>query len=210
MSVDHRRSGDEDLVQQAIALADTMLREARAGATRGERRQLRRLGRLVADPGGRELVQRLTDDVIRIGSDRRAGRRFADVVAAQPLPRSLSVVDRALVGVGARLARTVPQLVMPLVRRRILGETKGVVLPAEDPAFAEYAARRRREGIGLLVNPLGESILGDGEARRRVEQVLAKLRRTDVGSVSIKVSALVANLDVLDFDRSIERICEPL
>ena len=40
--------------------------------------------------------------------------------------------------------------------------------------------------------------------------MLEKLGRPDVGAVSIKASALVANLDVLDFDRSIERICEPL
>ena len=111
---------------------------------------------------------------------------------------------------GAKLAPYVPHVVMPLVRRRILGETKGVVLPAEDPQFAEHAARRRRDGIGLFVNPLGESILGDDEARRRVDQVLAKLRRPDVSAVSVKASALVANLDVLDFDRSVDRICEPL
>ena len=115
-----------------------------------------------------------------------------------------------LLSAGAKLAPALPQVVMPLVRRRILSETKGVVLPAEDPQFAEHAALRRREGIGLLVNPLGESILGDDEARRRVDQVLEKLRRPDVDAVSIKASALVANLDVLDFDRSVERICEPL
>ncbi len=63
---------------------------------------------------------------------------------------------------------------------------------------------------GSLVNPLGESIVGDDEARRRVDQVLDKLRRPDVAAVSIKASALVANLDVLDFDRSVERISEPL
>ena len=40
--------------------------------------------------------------------------------------------------------------------------------------------------------------------------MLDKLSRPDVGAVSIKASALVANLDVLDFDRSVERISEPL
>ena len=80
MSLDARQASDAELVDAATALADEMLREALAGSTRRERRQLHRLGRLVADPGGRELVQRLTDDVIRIGSDRRAGQRFADVV----------------------------------------------------------------------------------------------------------------------------------
>ncbi len=201
---------DRMAVDEAIALADTLLREALANATRRERRQLRRLGLLVADPAGRELVQRLTDDVLRIKSNGRAARRFADVVAEHGLPESLSRLDRALMSAGAKLAPFVPQVVMPLVRRRILGETKGVVLPAEDPAFGAHAAERRREGIGLLVNPLGESILGDDEARRRVDQVLDKLRRSDVSAVSIKASALVANLDALDFDRSVQRISEPL
>lgn len=99
---------------------------------------------------------------------------------------------------------------MPLVRRRIIHETRGTVLPAEDPQFAAHAARRRRQGIALLVNPLGESILGDDEARHRVDQVLGKLRRSDVHGVSIKASALVANLDVLDFDRSVARIASTL
>jgi hypothetical protein len=67
-------------VDEAITLADTLLREALANATWRERRQLRRLGRLVADPAGRELVQRLTDDVLRIQSNRRAARRFAAFV----------------------------------------------------------------------------------------------------------------------------------
>ena len=210
MFLDDRPKGEAELVEAAISLADRMLRDALAGSTRSERRQLARLGKLVADPGGRELVQRLTDDVIRIGSDRRAGRRFADVVGSNGLPTSLGVIDRLLLRAGARPARLIPRLVMPLVRRRILGETKGVVLPAEDPAFAAHVARRKQEGIGLLVNPLGESILGDDEARRRVDQVLGKMRRPDVDAVSIKASALVANLDVLDFDRSVDRICEPL
>jgi RHH-type proline utilization regulon transcriptional repressor/proline dehydrogenase/delta 1-pyrroline-5-carboxylate dehydrogenase len=207
----HDLKQDESMaVDEAIALAETLLREALANSTRRERRQLQRLGRLVADPAGRELVQRLTDEVLRISSNRRSARRFVDVVAELGLPVSLSRLDRLLLGVGAKLAPVIPLVVMPLVRRRILAETRGVVLPAEDPQFAAHAARRRRDGIGLLVNPLGESILGDDEARRRVDQVLEKLRRADVGAVSIKASALVANLDVLDFDRSIERICEPL
>ena len=67
-------------VEEAVALADTLLLEALANSTRRERRQLHRLGRLVADPAGRELVQRLTDEVLRIPSNRRAARRFADVV----------------------------------------------------------------------------------------------------------------------------------
>ena len=93
--LDDRHDDDHDLVDEAIALADSLLRAALAGATRRERRQLRRLGRLVADPAGRELVQHLTDEVLRIDSDRRAGRRLADVVAADGIPSSLTPTTSA-------------------------------------------------------------------------------------------------------------------
>ena len=130
----HDPKQDESMVvDEAIALAETLLREALANSTRRERRQLQRLGRLVADPAGSELVQRLTDEVLRISSNRRSARRFVDVVAELGLPVSLSRLDRLLLGVGAKLAPVIPQVVMPLVRRRILAETRGVVLPAEDP-----------------------------------------------------------------------------
>ena len=73
-----------------------------------ERRQLHRLGRLVADPAGREMVQRLTDEVLRIPSNRRAARRFADVVArtwAAGFARAESIV--VLLSAGAKLAPVV-------------------------------------------------------------------------------------------------------
>jgi RHH-type transcriptional regulator, proline utilization regulon repressor / proline dehydrogenase / delta 1-pyrroline-5-carboxylate dehydrogenase len=210
--VDHPPAtfADSVMVDEAIALADGLLRDALAHTTRRERRQLARLGRLVADPAGRELIQRLTDEVLRIPSHQRAAQRLSAVVTAARLPSSLGRLDRLLLTAAARLAPAIPSVVMPLARRRIFAETKGVVLPAEDPRFAAHTALRRNGGVGLLVNPLGESILGDDEARGRVDQVLAKLRRDDVQAVSIKASALVANLDVLDFDGSVERICAPL
>src|SRR4029079_14180867 len=100
---------DVTAVDEAVALADKLLRDAIANSTRRERRQLHRLGRLVADTAGREMVQRLTDEVLRIPSDRRAARRFADVVDEHGLPGSLSRVDRLLMSSGAKLAPALPK-----------------------------------------------------------------------------------------------------
>ena len=50
VSTGDRVQDDSMAVDEAIALADTLLREALANSTRRERRQLHRLGRLVADP----------------------------------------------------------------------------------------------------------------------------------------------------------------
>ena len=99
---------------------------------------------------------------------------------------------------------------MPLVVRRLRAEAAGVILPADDPAFGEHLARRRAEGVRCNVNVLGEAIVGNEEARRRLAQVLDRLERPDVDYVSVKISAICAGVDALGFDATVARVCDAL
>ena len=196
---------DSARVARAIELADELLRAAEATTTRSERRRQDRLGRLVADPPGRDLVQRLTDEVLRFDRPRAAAKRFA-ALASAGIPRSLGRGDRLLMSAGARIAPVAPRLVMPLVRRRIIAETRGLVIPAEDAALSRHIRRRTNAGVQLNLNLLGEAILSDAEAEQRIARVIATVRRPDVDYISVKISAICALLDVYAFDHSVDRI----
>ena len=198
---------EQRLVDEAAALARALLVRSDAAMSRRERRRRDRLGRLLDDPSGRELVLALTDEVLRVEQPQRAAQRFAGIVRAHPTS-AVGMVDRLMLRAGALVAPLLPNVVMPLVTRRITAETHGIVLSAADPAFAKHVERRRRDGVRLNVNPLGEAILSDAEAADRLALVRARIGRSDVDYVSVKISAVVANLDVLAFDQSIERITE--
>jgi RHH-type transcriptional regulator, proline utilization regulon repressor / proline dehydrogenase / delta 1-pyrroline-5-carboxylate dehydrogenase len=201
--------GDERAAEEAVGLARELLRAALADETSGERRRRLRLGRLLADPDGRELVLALTDEVLRIDDRRRAAQQFDAIVRRREVG-ALGRLDRAMLRVGACLATALPSVVMPLVVRRIKSETRGVVLPANDPALADHIERRAAAGFDLNVNPLGEAILSDAEADERFDAVCRTIARPDVDYVSVKISSIVANLDVLAFDHSVGRVCERL
>lgn len=209
LGADRPSAEDDRLADAAVALARSLLAAGGRELTRGERRRRDRLGRLVADPDGRELLFELTDQILRIDDPARAAARFAGIVRCHPA-HALGLVDRTLLRVGALAAPRVPRLVMPLVERRIVAETRGVVLPADDPAFARYVAERSAQGVRLNVNPLGEAILSDAEADARLAAILARIGRPDVDYVSLKISAVVANLDPFAFDDSVERIGDRL
>ena len=152
----------------------------------------------------------MTDEVLRFTDDRRAARRLHSVVGEHGVPKSLGALDRLSLVAGSRLAPVIPRLVMPLVRKRLLREANGVVLSADDPAFANHVRERDAEGFRLNVNVLGEAILSDAEADERVAMLRARIARADVHYVSLKISAICANLDVYAFDHSLDRICERL
>jgi RHH-type proline utilization regulon transcriptional repressor/proline dehydrogenase/delta 1-pyrroline-5-carboxylate dehydrogenase len=200
---------DRELVARATSCADSLLRSSLATSTIAERRRARRLGRVLSDPWARELVFTLADEVLRAGDEVRASRRLRSLVASG-LPRGLGPLDRAGLRLAAAASQVAPKVVGRVVRERVRAEARGVIVRAQDPAFSKYVARRAGEGIDCNVNLLGEAILGDHEADARLDAVCDLLRRPDVPCVSVKVSALCANLDVLAFDASVARIAERL
>lgn len=200
---------DDTLIAETEALALRFLTRAEALASRSERGRASRLSRLLADTAGRDLLLDLTDQVLRIREPRRAARRLRDLTAG-PAPTSLPPVDRIGLKTLGRLAPIAPRTAERAVDWRIDRDMSGVILPADDPAFASYVTRRRGEGFRLNINILGESILGDDEAAVRTSKVIERIQRPDVDYVSVKVSALCANLDVVAEQDSLERIAAKL
>ena len=205
-----RPTRDPDgLVVAAEAAAERILRRATAGTTGAERRRARRLGRLLEDPAGRALLFALTDEVLRTPAPDRAMAQLRALVRAG-LPAALPAADRAALRAAAVGSRIAPRPVAAMVRRRIRAETRGVIVPARDPAFGRHLAARHRDGFATNVNLLGEAILGHDEAAARLDQLLARIARPDVDYVSVKISALCADLDVLAFDAEVDRIADRL
>jgi len=200
---------DTELAAEAVELARALLSTSQSDESRAEARRRERLGALLADEQGRQLIFAMTDEVLRIDDPRLAAERFAAVVAAHHT-RAVGRVDALLLRAGAVVAPRFPRLVMPLVLRKIKAETHGIVIPADDPAFARHLRARQADGVRLNVNPLGEAILSDAEADERMAAVVGRIDRSDVDYVSVKVSAIVANLDPLAFELSLERICARL
>lgn len=203
------KRADDELVDVSINLARSLLSDSQADESRRENRRRVRLGALLADDDGRQLIFAMTDEVLRMGTPVLAAERFAAVVDRHHT-KAVGRIDAVLLRIGARVAPVLPRLVMPLVVRKIKAETHGIVIPANDPKFSRHLDRRTGDGVRLNVNPLGEAILSDAEAHERMGSVVDRVERADVDYVSVKVSAVVANLDALAFELSVNRICERL
>ncbi|MGC9960397.1 MAG: proline dehydrogenase family protein, partial [Acidimicrobiales bacterium] len=198
------------LVACAETLAASLLEDADRRRTSHERRQSARLTRILAEPAGRTLILALTDEVLRIHDPRRAARLLADLVRAGSGVSVLGPLDQLSLRMGGALAPLLPGIVVPLARKRVRAEMGGVILPAAADEFGRHAAKRAEQGIQLNVNALGEAILGDDEAERRLGRIMTTLEHPAVDYVSVKVSSICAQIDVVRFDYEVERISAQL
>lgn len=203
------KQNDAALAAEAVELATELLKAASKIETREQRKHRKQLARMLADERSRQFTLELADEVIRIRDPERAAARLRELVAAG-LPPFLMPQDRALMRAGAVSSLVLPHVVMPLVANKVRQETESVLLPVEEPALRERVVAHHAEFIRMNLNLLGEAILGEEEAVRRVNDVVELLRRPHIDYVSVKISAICSQLDVLAFDESVERIVDRL
>lgn len=198
------------LSERAVALAETLLREAAADATLAERWQAWKLSRMMEDPQGKLTTLLLTDQVFRFPTDAQKAQRLRDIVDEYGAPEYLPLWEQAMMNIGAAASRLAPEIVMPLVERKMRAESAKVVLPGEDKPLHKHLSKRRRDGMKMNLNQLGEAILGEEEAAHRLATNLARLADPQCEYISVKISAIFSQIHLIAVDQTILAIKDRL
>ncbi|WP_309123969.1 bifunctional proline dehydrogenase/L-glutamate gamma-semialdehyde dehydrogenase, partial [Arthrobacter sp.] len=194
-----------DLAEEVVALVRHWLAE---GAKFPVDAAAAQLAGVLKDPHGLEFTVGFVDGVIRPEDKSVAARNLKTLVPK--VPSFLPWYMKSAVAVGGHLAPVIPGVVIP-VARKVLREMVGhLIVDATDAKLGRSISKIRRQGIRLNVNLLGEAILGENEASRRLEGTHKLLAREDVDYVSIKVSSTVAPHNHWAFDEAVTHIVETL
>ncbi len=167
-----------------------------------------RLAGLLHDEVGLEFAIGFVDRVARPDDLRVAGRNLEDL--ARRIPSFLPWPLRVLIAIGGPLARLLPWPIVPIARRVLRGMVGHLVVDATPNRLGRTLERLQGEGDRLNINLLGEAVLGDAEADRRLAGITEIVKRPEVDYVSVKVSAVVSQLSMWAFDETVERVVERL
>ncbi|WP_341769730.1 bifunctional proline dehydrogenase/L-glutamate gamma-semialdehyde dehydrogenase [Agromyces protaetiae] len=167
-----------------------------------------RLAGVLKDPNGLAFTVGFVDGVMRPEDLGVAGRNLAEVAKLAPafLPWHL----RAAIRLGGVVAPVFPWIVIPIARRVLRSMVGHLVLDATPAKLGPAIAKLRESGNRLNLNLLGEAVLGEQEADRRLEGTYDFLAREDVDYVSIKVSSVVSQLSMWSFDEAVAKVVEKL
>lgn len=197
-------------VQRALFVASQLQRRASELQTSAERRQQVELDRMMQSPGDKATLMQMTDQAFRSVTAARACDQLTHVLDAQGVPRFFSPLDRTLLRGFQSFGGYLPSVVMPLVKGKMRHETANVVLPAEEDLLNDYLLARRREGVRMNVNHLGESLLGEREARRRLDGYLAALQRPEIEVISVKISTIYSQVSPLAREHTVGVLADRL
>ena len=196
---------DEELIQATEKLVRDWIQEA---SKQKPNKSSRRLSGLLADPNGLAFAVGFIDGVIRPEDLKVAAINLYQLRGLAPkfLPLGL----RALLSLGANLAPLFPSIVVPIARKVLRGFVSHLILDARRNKLNSVTSKLALQSTTLNINLLGEAVLGNAEADRRLESVKEILSRPETKYVSVKVSAIAPPHSPWAFDLAVHEIVERL
>jgi RHH-type transcriptional regulator, proline utilization regulon repressor / proline dehydrogenase / delta 1-pyrroline-5-carboxylate dehydrogenase len=199
-----------ELGERSVELARILFCLAERFKTPRDLEQAQVLAGMMQDPRGQVFTTLLADRAYRSRSRKRTVEQARYLLERLGAPKYLGALDRLSLAALRRLGTWLPSLSGTAMLNHIRQETTAFILPAADEQLSEYIRLRREAGVRVNINHLGEAVLGEEEAKRRVAGYVELLGSPQVDTISVKISSIFSQLQPLSFDRSVERIAERL
>ncbi len=194
------------LARQAVDLAAEILGASRENESSQERARSAMMARMMRDAPGKKFTIAMADQVLRIKRPARAADRMNSLLKDYGVPKYFSGMDQMALRIGNELAHWFPNIVMPKVTSKVREDSRHVIISAEDNEFAQYLADRKKSQVRVNFNQLGEAVLGDHEADRRLRDNIQRLIEPGVDYISIKLSAIVSQISLTGYQQTIDEI----
>lgn len=203
LSVEQRR-------EAAIELAGLMLTEARRCQTHTERAIQSQLARMMNDPVGKAFTTSMTDQCFRSQNPARIADQLTFLLAKFGIPNFLTPIKKTQLSVFRWIGKPLASIMVPLTKYMLRQETRALILPGEPNKISKHMLRRRKEGVRVNLNHLGEAILGEEEAEHRLSLYLADIANPDVEYISVKISTISSQLNLLGWEETLNQLSHRL
>lgn len=203
LSIDERR-------EKAIDLAALMLTEAHRIETAKEKKIQAQLAKMMGDENGKNFLIQMTDQSFRSEDSKRVVNQIKFLINKFGSPQFLGAFERFGMNTVKYCGPMLPNLFTSLIKYMIRQETSQVILPGEEKKLIPHIKARKSEGVRVNLNRLGEAILGEDEAQKRLQTYLNDLSKPEIDYISVKISTICSQLNLLSWEETLSVIVERL
>ncbi len=199
-----------NIIEKAIQLAESWQTRADELLTNEEEHIQQQMTRLLTNPADKILLTKIIDQSFRPHDPERVAEQISYLLDEHGVPDFFGEVERLLIQMFVGLGQHFPSFAVPKMIEQMREAGSRAIIPGEAKALHAHLKRRRRQNIRMNINHLGEAVLGEAEADRRMQSYLRDMEDPDIEYISIKISTLYSQINSLGFDRTVATLRDRL
>jgi len=201
---------DEKRIQQAVVLAKQWQERANHLLTHEEKGIQEQMMRLLTHPMDKIVLTKLIDQSFRSENSHRVADQINNLLSEYGVPDFFSSVEKLLVQMFLSVGRYIPNFSVPKMINRMRHDSSRAIIPGEPDVLHAHLRKRKKQGIRMNINHLGEAVLGEEEASRRLTTYIKDLEHPEIDYISVKISTIYSQIHALAFDHSVSVLKERL
>ena len=191
------------IADKAAALAESWQIRANKLLTHEEKGIQEQMLRLLTHPMDKVILTKLIDQSFRSHDPTRVADQVNSILRGYGVPDFFTKVDRLLVQMFLGLGRHIPTLTVPKMIGKMRQNSSRAIIAGEPESLHEHLEKRRKQGVRMNINHLGEALLGETEAQRRLATYIADLKNPAIEYISVKISTIYSQISALAFEHTV-------
>ncbi|MDQ8185186.1 bifunctional proline dehydrogenase/L-glutamate gamma-semialdehyde dehydrogenase [Pelagicoccus sp. SDUM812002] len=201
---------EEGIITRSVELAERWQKESNRLKSKRQIEFDEKVAKMVRNPVNKVFLTELIDQSFRPRDSKRVADQIAYLIGKYKNVDLFDSFESLLIELFNKVGKRVPSVSVPAIVGRIRSETSGVILDGEEEALSKHVSRRKKENIGSNVNIIGEALLGEDEAVKRIQIYKDALESDTVNYLSIKISTIYSQITPLAFDETVEVLVDRL
>jgi len=201
---------DETIIDEAIDLAKAWQNRANELLTAEEKGIAEQMMRLLIHPLDKVILTKMIDQSFRSHNPGRVADQINSLLRKYGVPDFFSSVDKLLVQMFLGLGRYIPSISVPKVIEKMRHDSSRAIIPGEPDVLYAHLQKRRKQGVQMNINHLGEALLGEKEALKRLDTYISDLKDIEIECISIKISTIYSQIEALAFEHTVQILKERL
>ena len=101
------------------------------------------------------------------------------------------------------IGRHFPNLTVPQIIKKMRRDSRHAIIAGESYVLKAYLQKRKRQGVRVNINHLGEAVLGEKEALSRLAMYISDLKNPAIDYISVKISTIFSQIQPLAFEDTV-------
>ncbi|WP_139957187.1 proline dehydrogenase family protein [Flavicella sediminum] len=171
----------------------------------------KRIGPLIESPKSKVFLIRLMDASFRSKNRKRIASFVLSILKRNSnYTKVFNQKELILIKLFKLFAHKIAFISIPLMLQQIKKVTRPILFFVGTSTLKNHLKNRNSNNRTLNINLIGEALIGEEEANRRIENYVDLLNQNNVNYISIKISTICSLLKPLAFNETVNLLVEKL
>ncbi len=194
----------DKIIKEALELAKKWRDRANELRTRREAVRQRKFARLFESSSDKVILTKLIDQGFRCADNRRTADQIRYLLSEYGIPGFFSALEQSLMHGFIHAGQLLPGLTVPVIIEKMRQDSSHLVIPGETDALSAFLQKRKKQGLRVNINYIGEEVAGEQEAATRLDMYLKALKNPAIEYISVKISTIFSQIHPLAFAHSVD------